>query len=99
MKQMCLDSIASGHNHVQVCAEAIRKNEPTKFCFFDMEGTGAQLPYSASLAGEDVAGEDVQQTWLINPLAGGAGATLQACQVYLKNSTLNPEPATLNPEP
>ena len=27
MKKTCLDSIASGHNHVQVCAEAIRKYE------------------------------------------------------------------------
>ena len=59
-----------------------------------MEGTGAQLPYSASLVGEDF-----EQTWLMNPLAGGAGATLKACQVYLKNSTLNPEPETLNPKP
>ena len=93
-----------GDNDVQVCAHAVRtsSNQQTGFGFFDMEGkcdktgtvigTGALLPYSASLAGTDRAGKDVQKTWRMYPLSGGAGATLKDCEVYLKNSTLNPKP-------
>ncbi len=83
----CLESIATGSKHVQDWTVIVRNYGKTKrnkqIFFFDMEGSMSKKkiypPYSAT-----VVAEDFEKTWITNPSALGADATLKDCQVYPK---------------